>query len=235
MTPIHEMASVWDIEETHSGLRAHPNFVVFLIAATSALVAFLAFHPIIEAINTDSSVLISAMFVPAMVIGFLYGTKVTKRAIIAKDGDSPTRRAITKLFFIVFVMGGLFSSVSFALNNGSVETTTTILDDGLFAWMTEFVKINGGATFLIVSSITIMAAATKQIIKVAGKISSLFTFVGTFTFVMMISLSLTQGSLTDSEVYLYTFYQAGIISGAFFEMNRLTRNQNYWQDYLNGY
>ncbi len=229
------LTSVWDAREQHSGLRGHPNLVIFFVAVAGAMVVFFAFHPVIESVNADSSVLIAAMFVPAMVIGFIYGTRITGRAVNAESAESPRRRAITKVFFIVFVMGGLFSSVSFALNNGSVDTEATILDDGLFAWMTEFVNVNGGVTFLIVSSITIMAAATRRIIKIGGRINTLFTFVGTFTFIMMLLLSLTQGSLTDSEVYLYTFYQAGIISGAFFEMNRLTRNQNYWQDYLNGY
>lgn len=229
------LASAWEMEGSRSGLWAHPSFVVFLIAAASSAIAFLAFHPIIEATNADSSILIAAMFAPAMIIGFLYGVKVTEGAIHAKQGHSPARRAVIKMFFIVFVMGGLFSSVSFALNNGSVETTTTILDDGLFAWASDFVHANGGVTFLIVSSITIMAAATRQIIKIGGRINLVFTFVGTFTFVMMLALSLTKGSLTDSEVYLYTFYQAGIVGGAFFEMNRLTKGQNYWQDYLNGY
>lgn len=229
------MSTIWDTEEHRAGLRAHPNLLIFLVAVASSLVVFLAFHPIIETINADSSIIIAVMFVPAMAIGFLYGTKITRSAIDAKHGASPLRRAVTKIFFIIFVMGGLFSSVSFALNNGSIATSTTILDDGLFEWAAEFVKANGGATFLIISSITIMAAATRRIIKISGKINAVFAFVGTFTFVMMISLSLTQGSLADSEVYLYTFYQAGIVGGAFFEMNRLTKSQNYWQDYLNGY
>ena len=230
------MASTWeDHGPRRSLLSMHPSVATFLIAAASALVVFLVFHPAIEAANADSSVLITAMFAPAMAIGFLYGSRLAGRAVNADHGESPLRRAVSKAFLFVFVIGGLFSSVSFALNGGSIPTVATILDDGLLAWAAEFVNANGGATFLVVSSIAIMAAATRRIIRVGGALSPVFAFVGTFTFVMMLALSLTQANLTDSEVYLYTFYQAGIIGGVFFEMNRLTRNQNYWRDYLNGY
>ena len=229
------MASTWDTQGSHSTLRAHPNLLVFILAIISAITVFFLFQPLIRAINADSSVLIAAMFVPAIAIGFLYGAKIAGKAVNGEQGQSPKKRSITKIFLFIFVMGGLFSSVNFALNNGTIPTTATIVDDGLFVWLAEFVKINGGATFLIISSITIMAAATRRIIKVAGAMNALFTFVGTFTFIMILSLGLSQDSHTDSEVYLYTFYQAGIIGGALFEMNRLTRNQNYWQDYLNGY
>ena len=229
------LTSAWETQEPRSWISWSPSLAIFLAAAVIAIIVFLAFHPIIESINTDSSVLIAAMFGPALAIGFLYGTKITGKAVNAELGGSPRRRAITKIFLFVFVMGGLFSSVNFALNGGSVPTTSTILDDGLVVWAVEFVESNGGVTFLVISSIVIMAAATRMIIKVGGKISYVFTFVGTFTFVTMLAMSLTRSSLTDSEVYLYTFYQAGIIAGAFFEMNRLTRNQNFWEDYLNGY
>jgi len=59
--------------------------------------------------------------------------------------------------------------------------------------------------------------------------------VGTFVFFSMISLSLSQGDPTNSEVFLYTFYQSGIIGGALFQMNRLTSNLNQWEDFSNGY
>ena len=80
-----------------------------------------------------------------------------------------------------------------------------------------------------------MAAATKRIIGLGGNLNKCITFVGTFIFFSMLALSFTQSNPTHSEVYLYTFYQAGIIGGALFEMNRLTRNLNSWEDYSNGY
>jgi hypothetical protein len=51
----------------------------------------------------------------------------------------------------------------------------------------------------------------------------------------MVSVSLTQTDPTHSQVFLYTFFYAGIISGAFYEMNKLTTKQNMWDDYSNGY
>ena len=80
-----------------------------------------------------------------------------------------------------------------------------------------------------------MAAATKRIVHLGGAINKVFTFVGTFIFFSMLALSFTQSDPANSEVYLYTFYQAGIIGGALYEMNRLTRNLNSLEDFSNGY
>ncbi len=51
----------------------------------------------------------------------------------------------------------------------------------------------------------------------------------------MLALSFSQSDPSNSQVYLYTFYQAGIIGGALYEMNKLTRNQNSLEDFANGY
>ena len=50
----------------------------------------------------------------------------------------------------------------------------------------------------------------------------------------MISLSLTQSDPSNSQVFLYAFYHAGILGGAMYQMNRLTANLNKWEDYMNG-
>ena len=60
------------------------------------------------------------------------------------------------------------------------------------------------------------------------------TFFGTFVFFSMISMSLTQNDPTNSQIYLYTCYHAGIIGGAMYQMNRFTSNLNTWEDYMNG-
>ncbi len=229
------MATSWEGHAPREGIMGHTNLVLFVVAVTSSIVAFLTFHPIINALNAESSTVIAAMFVPVMAIGFVYGMRMTERAMRGDPGGSPLWRTITKVFLFIFVMGGIFSSVNFAINGGSVPSVTTILDNGLVEWAGEFVSANGGVVFLIISSVTIMASATRRIVKLGGRLNMIFTFVGTFTFVMMLAVSLTQGSLADSEVYLYTFYQAGVVGGAFFEMNRLTKKQNYWEDYLSGY
>ena len=175
------------------------------------------------------------MFGPAMAIGFLYGMRMTERVMRPSETRSPIKRSIMKIFLFFFVIGGIFSSVSFALNGGSMMPTSSILEDGLIDWANSFVSANGGATFLIISSITLMAAATKRIVGLGGNLNKVFTFVGTFIFFSMLALSFTQSDPSNSEVYLYTFYQAGIVGGAFFEMNRFTKSLNSWEDYSNGY
>jgi len=80
-----------------------------------------------------------------------------------------------------------------------------------------------------------MAAGTKRIIGLGGSLNRVFTFIGTFIFFSMIALSFSQSDPTNSQVYLYTFYQAGVIGGALYEMNRLTKNLNNMEDFTNGY
>ena len=130
----------------------------------------------------------------------------------------------------------MFSSVNFAINGGSIMPDTALLEDGLIPWLSSFVTANGGATFLIISSIALMAAATKRIVGMdSGFLNRLVTFVGTFVFFTILVLSFTKSDPTSSGVFLYTFYQAGIVGGAFYAMNRLTKNQNMLDDFSNGY
>ena len=176
------------------------------------------------------------MFIPAMAVGFLYGIRITERAVSPSEIRSPLRRSITKIFLFFFVIGGMFSAVNFAINGGSILPETSILDDGLLPWVTEFVSANGGATFLIITSITLMAAATKRIVGMnSGFLNRMVTFVGTFVFFTMLVLSFTKSDPTSSGVFLYTFYQAGIVGGAFYAMNRLTKKQNMFEDFSNGF
>ena len=227
--------SSWDSVDRSNG----PNYLSLILfggAASLAVVLFLIFHPQIEAINKESPILINIMFIPAMAVGFLYGVRITERAVKPSEIRSPIKRSIAKIFLFFFVIGGMFSSVNFAINGGSVMPEVTILENGLLPWLTEFVTANGGATFLILTSITLMAAATKRIVGMNyGFLNRMVAFVGTFVFFTMLVLSFTKSDPTSSGVFLYTFYQAGIVGGAFYAMNRLTKNQNMLEDYANGY
>ncbi len=111
----------------------------------------------------------------------------------------------------------------------------SLLDLGLAEWITQFSSYNGGLTFLIVTSISLMAVATKRIIGLQGVANSISTFFGTFIFFSMVALSLSHTEPSASQVYLYTFYHAGIIGGALYKMNKLTSNMNMWEDFANGY
>jgi hypothetical protein len=226
----------WESSALESNNHNHTGLILFGAAASLAVVLFFIFHPQIEAINKESPVLINLMFLPAMAVGFLYGVRITERAVKPSEIRSPVKRSIAKIFLFFFVMGGMFSSVNFAINGGSIMPDVNILDDGLLPWLNSFVTANGGATFLILTSITLMAAATKRIVGMnSGFLNRMVTFVGTFVFFTMLVLSFTKSDPTSSGVFLYTFYQAGIVGGAFFAMNRLTKNQNMLEDFSNGY
>jgi len=212
------------------------GLILFAASASLAIVLFLIFHPQIETINKESPILINIMFFPAMAVGFLYGIRITERAVKPSEIRSPVKRSIVKLFLFFFVIGGMFSSVNFAINGGSIMPDMEILDEGLLPWVNNFITANGGATFLIITSIGLMAAATKRIVGMnTGIVNRMVTFVGTFVFFTMLVLSFTKSDPTSSGVFLYTFYQAGIVGGAFFAMNRLTKNQNMIEDFTNGY
>jgi len=223
-----------DVYESKS--HNHLGLILFVSAASLAIVLFLIFYPQIESIDKESPILINLMFAPAMAVGFLYGVRITERAVKPSEIRSPIKRSIVKIFLFFFVMGGMFSSVNFALNGGSVMPEMSIFDDGLLPWANNFITANGGATFLIITSIGLMAGATKRIVGMdSGVISRIVTFVGTFVFFTMLVLSFTKSDPTSSGVFLYTFYQAGIVGGAFFAMNRLTKNQNMFEDFANGF
>jgi hypothetical protein len=212
------------------------GLILFAVSASLAILLFLIFHPQIETINKESPILINIMFFPAMAVGFLYGIRITERAVKPSEIRSPVKRSIVKLFLFFFVIGGMFSSVNFAINGGSIMPDVELLEGGLLPWLNNFITANGGATFLILTSIGLMAAATKRIVGMnTGFVNRIVTFVGTFVFFTMLILSFTKSDPTSSGVFLYTFYQAGIVGGAFFAMNRLTKNQNMLEDFTNGY
>ncbi|MDH3794466.1 MAG: hypothetical protein OER78_05255 [Nitrosopumilus sp.] len=223
-----------DVQESNS--HGHMGLILFCASASLAIVLFLIFHPQIDSINKESPILINLMFVPAMAVGFLYGIRITERAVKPSEIRSPIKRSIVKMFLFFFVIGGMFSSVNFAINGGSIMPDVKILEDGLLPWLHDFVMANGGATFLIITSIGLMAAATKRIVGMdTGFVNRVVSFVGTFVFFTLLVLSFTKSDPTSSGVFLYTFYQAGIVGGAFYAMNRLTKNQNMLEDYSNGF
>ena len=221
---------------SESNGHKHLGLILFGTAAFLAIILFLVFHPQIEAVNKESPILINIMFIPAMAVGFLYGVRITERAVNPSEIRSGLKRSIVKIFLFFFVIGGMFSSVNFAINGGSVMPDVTIFDDGLLVWLNSFIIVNGGATFLIITSIALMTAASKRIVGMDfGFLNRMVTFVGTFVFFTMLVLSFTKSDPTSSGVFLYTFYQAGIVGGAFYAMNRLTKNKNMLEDFSKGH
>ena len=161
------------------------NLLVFSSAAIGALLLFLILHPKISQSTQDSPILINLMFIPIFIIGVIYGMKIVERVIMPSETRGRLKRIIIKIFLLFFIIGGLFSSVNFAIQGGSLIPAASILENGLIEWATEFVSNNGGITFLIISSITLMATATKKIVGLNGIFNKIVTFVGTFFFFSM--------------------------------------------------
>jgi len=223
-------------DESDSIFTRYSTFIIFSIAAISALTLFVVFQQIIESVTAEAPMIVHIMFIPTFIVGFLYGLKITERVMKPSDSRTPIKRGIVKMFLFFFVIGGLFSSINFALNGGSMLPDGSIFDTGIIESIAQLITYNGGVTFMIVSSIVLMAAATRKIVGLgSGYLGKIISFVGTFVFFSMVSVSLTQTDPTHSQVFLYTFFYAGIISGAFYEMNKLTTKQNMWDDYSNGY
>lgn len=211
------------------------NLILFAAAASSAILLFLVFAPQITELTENTPYLIEMVYFPTVFVGFLFGLKITERAVNPAETRSPIKRGIIKILLFFFIIGGLFSSVSFALHGGIHLPEKSLLEIGLADWVTQFGTQNQGLTFLILTSISLMAVATKRIIGLQGIVNSISTFIGTFIFFSMVALSLSHMQPSPSQVYLYTFYHAGIIGGALYKMNKLTSNLNFWEDFNNGY
>lgn len=224
-------ADLFEIRKNRSSI----DIAIFVGAAVLALVVYLIFGPDIDKMTKQSPLIIDLMFAPSFGIGFLYGLKMTDRVMQPSESRSPLKRGFFKVFLFLFMMGAIFTSVSFALHGGAHQPQKSMFSDGLIPWATEFIQANGGLTFLIISSITVMAAATKRIVGMEGVFSKLFTFVGTYIFFSMLALTFSHTDPTHSQVYLYAFYQAGIVGGIFYQMNKLTSRANMWEDYNNGF
>ena len=222
-------------DENVPKLFKYSNLIVFGSAAGIALLMAFLLNTYYAELILEHPYIINILFIPAFGIGFLYGLRISERALQPSETRSALKRKIMKVFLFFLVIGGLFSSVSFALHGGAFAPEMSLTSENVIPWTIELITSNGGVTFLIVSSITIMAAATRRIVGLGGGIvSKLITFAGTFGFFTMISLSLTQSDPTNSQVFLYAFYHAGILGGAMYQMNRLTANLNKWEDYMNG-
>ncbi|MGI0087785.1 MAG: hypothetical protein ACREBI_07465 [Nitrosotalea sp.] len=215
--------------------RSWLDIGIFAGAATLSILVSIVFGTYIDNAIKQSPIILDVMFIPSFFIGLLYGVKMAERVMSPTAPRSPIKRGIIKIFLFIFMMGSIFTSVSFALHGGAHPPQNSILNEGIVKWINEFVQANGGLTFLIVSSITMMAAATKRIVGMDGFLSKIFTFVGTYIFFTMIALSLTHSDPTHSQVYLYACYQAGIVGGIFYQVNKFTTRSNMWEDYNNGF
>jgi len=225
----------WEEKPSTFSLPSRLDLILFAIAAISSLLIILVFYPDLERISAESPIIINIMFIPTFAIGFLYGSKITQRAVNPSQVRGVVKQKIITAFLFIFVMASLFSAVNFAMNGETHLPEESIWEYGLVPWISDFIKTNGGATFLIVSSITIMAIATKKMVQIGGKLNRFYTFIGAFIFFSMIFISLNNSDPTTSQIYLYTFYQAGIIGGAFYQMEKSNHHSNPLNDFAKGF
>jgi len=156
------------------------------------------------------------LFIPVFAVSFFYDSKITEQ-VFRSTSEHSVKQKISKLFLFIFLIALFFSVVSFALNF-DLHYPNQTLDEDFETYFENFVTVNGGITFLTVSIISILAAFSKQMIKMDGIINKIFTFVGTFLFFSISMLAMTNILPTKYQIYLYTFYHAGIICGIFFMM-----------------
>ena len=111
-----------DVEDTK--FFKYSNFLVFAAGAMSALLIAIILNTFFSDLFIENPIIINILYIPAFVIGFLYGLKITEKAIHPSETRSGLKRKIMKVFLFFLVIGGLFSSVSFALHGGALEPET---------------------------------------------------------------------------------------------------------------
>ena len=129
----------------------YSNLIVFGSAAGFALLMAFLLNTYYDELIVEHPYVINILFIPAFGIGFLYGLRISERALQPSETRSALKRKIMKLFLFFLVIGGLFSSVNFALHGGAMMPDLTMMDDGIIPWVTDMVTANGGATLFIVT------------------------------------------------------------------------------------
>ena len=109
----------------------YSNLIVFGSAAGIALLMAFLLNTYYGELFLEHPYIINILFIPAFGIGFLYGLRISERALQPSETRSALKRKIMKLFLFFLVIGGLFSSVNFALHGGA------IMPDLTHEWMTE--------------------------------------------------------------------------------------------------
>ena len=68
-------------DESDSIFTRYSTFIIFSIAAITALTLFVVLQPMIEDITTETPMVVYIMFIPTFIVGFLYGLKITERVM----------------------------------------------------------------------------------------------------------------------------------------------------------
>ena len=111
-------------DENIPKLFKYSNLIVFGSAAGTALLMALLLNTFYTELLSEHPYIINILFAPAFRIGFLYGLKISQRALQPSETRSAFKRKVMKLFLFFLVIGGLFSSVNFALHGGAMIPDT---------------------------------------------------------------------------------------------------------------
>ena len=121
-----------DVED--SKFFKYSNFLVFAAGACFALILAVILNTFFGDLFVENPIIINILYIPAFVIGFLYGLKIAEKAIHPSETRSALKRKIMKVFLFFLVIGGLFSSVSFALHGGAFAPEMSLTSENIIPW-----------------------------------------------------------------------------------------------------
>ena len=97
----------WNNSEAGESILAkHSTFIIFASAATSALIMAMLLHTYFNDFMVENPLINYILFGPAFGIGFLYGLKISEKALQPSETRSALKRKIIKIFLF-------FAAVSF--------------------------------------------------------------------------------------------------------------------------
>lgn len=222
----------WQEESSKFPKIKRQSVIIFGLAAISSSLLIFVFRNDLDTFTRENPLIISILFIPIFVLGLLYGNRITEQVINPEISRTAFKNKIVKISLLIFLISILFSTINFSLNN-HIQIPQEFPNQDILKFLNNFVKANGGTTFLAISSITILATITKKMLKVEGVLNKVFTFMGTFILFFMTMLTISNTNPTPFQVYAYTCYQAGIVSGAFYVMYKYSSRSTAIEDYMN--
>ena len=104
------------------------TLIIFGTASASALIMAVLLHTYFNDFMVENPVINYILFGPAFGIGFLYGLKISEKALQPSETRSALKRKIIKTFLFFLVIGGLLVVFGMVLN--SVLVTDANADKG---------------------------------------------------------------------------------------------------------
>lgn len=208
------------------------SVIIFGLAAISSSLLIFVFGNDLDTFTRENPLIVSTLFIPIFILGFVYGNRLTEQVINPGTPRTAFKHKVIKISLLIFLISILFSTINFALNN-LVQIPQEFPNQDILEFLKNFINANGGTTFLVISSITILAIITKKMLKINGVLNTIFTFMGTFILFFMTMLTISNTDPTPFQIYGYTCYQAGIVGGAFYVMYKYSSRSTAMENYMN--